>query len=211
MLNLLTEFYELKLTAQQITESSVSGVPQMIIKNVLIQKANTENRNKRIYPRPILEREVTKYIETMVNANRALGELDHSNENVVNLKNVSHNIKRIFWDGDGVYADIEILDSPEFPAGRIAAGLLRRGIPVGISSRGMGSVEEMSEGISMVADDFSLLTWDLVSFESTIGSNFSLNEGTSKQTPNKYAKIDNILREILCNHSSACSCMFDKK
>lgn len=135
----------------------------------------------------------------------------NSNENVINLKNVSHNIKKIWWDGDDVYGDVEILDGPEFPAGRIAAGLLRRKIPVGISSRGVGSVEQVDEGTSMVNDDFSLLTWDLVSFESTIGSNFALNEGYSVKKKRSYEALDEVIRDIICNHSGVCSCMFNKK
>lgn len=130
----------------------------------------------------------------------------NSQENVVNLKNVSHNIKKIYWDGDDVVGDIEILDSPEFPAGRIAAGLLRRQIPVGISSRGIGSVEEGRDGTSTVNDDFNLLTFDLVSYESTQGSNMMIQEGVSMILENKYKNIDDIIREIICNNAGYCPC-----
>jgi len=212
----LKEYYELVLSPQQLTEATSREGQPMILKKVLLQRANAKNRNGRIYPRPILEREVGKYAETMVQANRALGELDHSNENVVNLKNVSHNIKNIFWEGDDVYGDIEILDGPEFPAGRIAAGLLRRKIPVGISSRGMGTVEQLDENTMEVQDDYALLTWDLVSFESTQGSNMSLMEGLDHTLINTslhhFNRIDEIIHDLICENSGACSCMFgDKK
>jgi hypothetical protein len=123
----------------------------------------------------------------------------------VNLKNVSHNIKKIYWKGDDVCGDIEILDGDEFPAGRIAAGLLRRGIPVGISSRGMGSVQESHDGTVTVNDDFNLLTFDLVSFESTQGANLSLREGyeASKES---YTSIDRIVRDLICNNTGVCHC-----
>jgi len=178
MAELLTEYFQLKLNPQQINEAAGSKPGEgMFLNGVVIQRANAKNRNGRIYPEEILKREIDKYNDTMVKHNRALGELDHADSNVVNLKNVSHNIKKIYWTGDDVMGDIEILDGPEFPAGRIAAGLLRRGIPVGISSRGMGSVDEGRDGTVTVNDDFALLTFDLVSFESTQGANMSLREG----------------------------------
>lgn len=207
MTQLLTEYYQLILTPQQLNEASnnTPGQP-MLIMGVIIQRANAKNRNGRIYPEEILRREISNYDETMVKHNRALGELDHSEKNVVELKNVSHNIKKIYWEGDDVKADIEILDGPEFPAGRIAAGLLRRKIPVGISSRGMGSVDEARDGTLTVNDDFALLTFDLVSFESTQGANFSMNEGKRLVIGEQYKKVDDILREIICSHSGYCPC-----
>ena len=142
----------------------------------------------------------------MVRSNRALGELDHAESSVVNLKNASHNIKEIYWRGDEVYGDVEILDSPEFPAGRIAAGLLKRGIPVGISSRGMGSTEDLGNGVVKVNEDFNLLTWDLVSYESTQGSNMTLHESFSGQKNISEQRIDEIIRELICMNSGVCAC-----
>jgi len=129
----------------------------------------------------------------------------NSAESVVNLKNVSHNIKSIYWKGNDVVADLEILDAPEFPAGRIAAGLLRRKIPVGISSRGMGSVDEAKDGTVTVNDDFNLLTFDLVSFESTQGANMYLQEGKTISN-DKNSKIDSILKELICINAGYCPC-----
>jgi hypothetical protein len=204
---LLTEYYQIKLDNKQLNEA-VNGNPggPMILKGIIIQRCNAKNRNGRIYPKEVLKREVDKFVENMVNQNRGLGELDHSQDNVVNLKNVSHNIKKIYWDGDDVMGDIEILDSPEFPAGRIAAGLLKRGIPVGISSRGMGSVDESRDGTLTVNDDFNLLTFDLVSFESTQGANLSLNEGHSSNLIESYKRLDDVIRDIICNNAGYCPC-----
>jgi hypothetical protein len=204
---LITEYIQLRLNPQQINEAAGSKPGEgMILNGVVIQRANAKNRNGRIYPEEVLRREIDKYNDTMVKHNRALGELDHADSNVVNLRNVSHNIKKIYWSGDDVMGDIEILDGPEFPAGRIAAGLLRRGIPVGISSRGMGSVDESRDGTVTVNDDFALLTFDLVSFESTQGANMTLKEGYEVNLNKGLTNIDTILRDLICNNSGVCSC-----
>jgi hypothetical protein len=202
----LIEYYPLSIN--KIILESVNTQPgtPMLLPGIIIQRANSKNRNGRIYPKDVLKSQIDKYVENFVNHNRALGELDHSQENVVNLKNVSHNIKKIYWDGDDVFGNIEILDSPEFPAGRIAAGLLRRQIPVGISSRGIGSVDEGRDGTSTVNDDFNLLTFDLVSYESTQGSNMMIQEGVAMILENKYKNIDDIIREIICNNAGYCPC-----
>jgi hypothetical protein len=202
----LIEYYPLSIN--KIILESVNTQPgtPMLLPGIIIQRANSKNRNGRIYPKDVLKSQIDKYVENFVNHNRALGELDHSQENVVNLKNVSHNIKKIYWDGDDVVGNIEILDSPEFPAGRIAAGLLRRQIPVGISSRGIGSVDEGRDGTSTVNDDFNLLTFDLVSYESTQGSNMMIQEGVAMILENKYKNIDDIVREIICNNAGYCPC-----
>lgn len=207
MADILKEYYQIVLTPQQLNEAMdvVSGAP-MVIKKILLQKANTENRNRRIYPRVVLEREINKYNTDMVKTRRALGELDHTENMTVNLKNASHIITEMWWEGDDVYGNIEILDGEEFPAGRIAAGLLRRKIPVGISSRALGSVTE-ANGISMVNDDLALGCFDLVSYESTIGSTLNLNEGAGARNT-KYDRLDEIIYDIICNNSGACPCKF---
>jgi hypothetical protein len=207
MPDILKEYYQIVLTPQQLNEAmdTVSGGP-MMIKKILLQKANTENRNRRIYPRNVLEREINKYNNDMVKTRRALGELDHTENMTVNLKNASHIITEMWWEGDEVYGNIEILDGEEFPAGRIAAGLLRRKIPVGISSRALGSVTE-ANGVSMVNDDLALGCFDLVSYESTIGSTLNLNEGAVLKS-NKYDRFDQIIYDIICNNSGACACKF---
>jgi len=201
----LVEYFPITLSNQSLLESSQMGGP-MIIRGVILQRANAKNRNGRVYPMEVLKREIDKYMDTFVNQNRALGELDHSQENVVNLKNVSHKINKIYWNGNDVCGDVEILNDPEFPAGRIAAGLLKRKIPVGISSRGMGSVTEGKDGMSLVNDDFNLLTFDLVSFESTQGSNMMIQEGAKMLTENPYRKVDEIIKELICNNAGYCPC-----
>lgn len=201
----LVEYFPITVSNQALLESSQMGGP-MIIRGVILQRANAKNRNGRVYPMEVLKREIDKYTDTFVNQNRALGELDHSQENVVNLKNVSHKINKIYWDGNDVCGDVEILNDPEFPAGRIAAGLLKRKIPVGISSRGMGSVTEGKDGMSLVNDDFNLLTFDLVSFESTQGSNMMIQEGAKMLTESPYRKVDEIIKELICNNAGYCPC-----
>lgn len=212
MKKLLTEYYQFQLTPEQLTEatSAPSGAP-LILKKVLVQRADSKNRNGRKYPKAILEREISAYNDNFVKARRALGELDHCNENVVNLKNVSHLFTEMWWEGDDVYANIEVLNGPEFPAGRIMEGLIKRRIPVGFSTRGMGSVTELDENTVEVNDDFSLLCIDAVSYESTQGANYILQEGYQNNAENKYSKLDSIIHDIICNNSGVCSCMFDKK
>ncbi len=202
-MQVLTEYYKLDISPIKLTEAYKPG-EKMIIKNVVIQRANAKNRNGRVYPEGVLRKEIEEYNSNMVKQNRALGELDHSDSNVVNLKNVSHNIINIYWKGDDVMGDIEILDGDEFPAGRIAAGLLRRGIPVGISSRGMGSVQESHDGTVVVNDDFKLLTFDLVSFESTQGANLTLKEGY--EMAQSFQNIDTIIKDLICNNTGVCHC-----
>ena len=106
-----------------------------LVKGVL-QRASAENQNGRVYPKPILEREAKKYL-TFIKERRALGELDHPDSTVINLKNVSHNVREIHWEGDDLCGTVEILPTP---SGNILKELLKAGILLGISSRGMGSV-----------------------------------------------------------------------
>jgi hypothetical protein len=102
----------------------------------ILATCEVKNGNGRYYSRELWEREMDKYMEN-VNANRALGELDHPDSSIINLKNVSHNIKKIFWEQDNVMGVIEILPTP---SGNILKSLFENGIPVGVSSRGMGSL-----------------------------------------------------------------------
>lgn len=210
MSQILKEFIPLTISQQNLNEAmeTAPGSP-MLLKRVLLQKADAENRNRRIYPKPVLERVIDKYNNEMVKTRRALGELDHRTSMVVELKNVSHIITEMWWEDDSVYGNVEILDSEEFPSGRIAAGLIRRKIPVGISSRALGSVSE-ANGISRVNDDLALSCFDLVSYESTIGSTLNpLNEGFNPVN-NKFAKFDDVLYDIICNSTGICECKIGK-
>ena len=203
---LLTEHIPF-IVDRKIIEESISRNTPLIVKGV-IQRAEAKNQNGRIYPKEILEREIEKYIEGPVKESRALGELDHPESSVINLQNVSHNITKVYWDGDDVMGEVEILSTP---AGNILKELFRNGITVGISSRGMGSVKDnMSEGIVEVQDDFELLCWDFVSTPSTHGAYMSpvgraLQEGVKTPTY-QYNKINNIIRDIICDNTGMCKC-----
>ena len=169
----------------------------------IIQRAGVKNHNGRIYEQKILEREIKKYVDGPVREKRALGELDHPESSVINLNNVSYNIVEVTMKGNDVHGVVEVLTTP---AGNILKELFRCGITVGISSRGMGSVEENSEGILMVQEDFDLLCFDFVSTPSTPGAYMTpINEGVS--TPSSdYTKVHNIIRDIICDNTGVCKC-----
>lgn len=171
-----------------------SGLP--LVEGILAT-AEVKNGNGRYYSKRIWDREIKKYMSS-VKENRAVGELDHPESTVINLKNVCHNIKDIWWDGDHIMGKIEILPTP---SGNILEALIKSGITVGVSSRGMGSVRQMGETLE-VQDDFELLCWDFVSTPSNPGSWMTpLNEGLNK-TLKSYSKANEIIREILCAHGS---------
>ena len=204
---LLTEHIPF-IVDRKIIEESISRNTPLIVKGV-IQRAEAKNQNGRIYPKEILEREIEKYIEGPVRESRALGELDHPESSVINLQNASHNITKVYWNGDDVMGEVEILSTP---SGNILKELFRNGITVGISSRGMGSVKEnMSEGTVEVQDDFELLCWDFVSTPSTHGAfmaptSSGLNENKIKIPEYKYTNVNNIIRDIICDNTGMCKC-----
>lgn len=169
----------------------------VLVKGIL-QRAGAENQNGRVYPKPILMREAKKY-ETLIKERRALGELDHPDSSVINLKNVSHNIREIHWEGDDLCGTVEILATP---SGNILKELLRAGILLGISSRGMGSTKQLSGGSVEVNEDFELLGWDFVSNPSTHGAFMTpLTESTLKKIGTDvcgdFCKAQNLMREII--------------
>ena len=199
---LLTEYRSFKVD-KQLAEQAVKENKPLIVSGV-IQRAGAKNQNGRVYPKDILEREVQNYIDGPVAEKRAMGELDHPESSVINLQNVSHNINKCWWEGDDVMGEFEILNTP---AGNILKALFAAGLTVGVSSRGMGSVEEnLNEGTLEVQDDFELLCWDFVSTPSTHGAFVSpvgLNE--SKLPTYKYTKVNNIIRDIICDNTGICS------
>ena len=203
---LLTEYRPFQVN-QQLVEASIRDNKPLIVKGV-IQRAEAKNQNGRIYPKEILEREIQNYIEGPVRESRALGELDHPESSVINLQNVSHNITKVWWDGDDVMGEVEVLSTP---AGNILKELFRNGITVGISSRGMGSVKDnVNEGTVEVQDDFELLCWDFVSTPSTQGAFMTpkgraLQEGVKAPTY-QYNKVNNIIRDIICDNTGMCQC-----
>ena len=180
----------------------LSGSKNMVVEGI-VQRAEEFNHNGRRYPFEVLKREVDKYIDGPIAENRALGELDHPESSVINLKNASHNIKSLYWDGNDLMGRIEILPTP---SGNILMQLFANNITVGISSRGMGSVKQLGEGRVEVDDDFELLCWDFVSTPSTHGAFMkptTLNEGKTYQTF-KYGTINSILSYIICTQSGIC-------
>jgi len=188
-----------KIFPQSLTEAVKTEQGNLIVEG-LLQSARTENGNNRTYPKKVLAREVDNYKSGPIAENRALGELDHPDSSIINLKNVSHNIKDIWWDGDDVIGKIEILPTP---SGNILMELFKNGITVGVSSRGMGSLKPGSDGVQEVQDDFELLCWDFVSTPSTPGAYVApIQEGLNPNVfkPNKYSRVNEVITEILCNN-----------
>lgn len=181
---MLVEYLPLEYDRNLITEATASPNGTIRIKGVL-QRANAKNQNGRVYPKEILAREAQKYLEEFVSQRRALGELDHPESTVVNLRNVSHNIVEMHWDGDDLVGEIEILSTP---AGNIVKELMRNGIRLGVSSRGIGSVISMDESTVAVDEDFNLICFDIVSNPSTQGA--FLAEGVHRAV--HQGKIDRI-------------------
>ena len=200
---LLTEYIPFEVN-RQLAETTLKENRPLTIKGV-IQRAEAKNQNGRVYPKEILDREVQNYIDGPIADNRAMGELDHPESSVINLQNVSHTVKDCWWDGDDVVGKVEILNTP---AGNILKALFAAGITVGISSRGMGSVEEnLNEGTLEVQDDFELLCFDFVSTPSTHGAFMTpqnLSEGKIKLPEYKYTNVNNIIRDIICDNTGVC-------
>ena len=191
MKQVLIETQLFKTTPVSLTEGkSERGLP--LVEGILAT-AEVKNGNGRYYSRDLWNREIDKYME-LVRDNRATGELDHPESQVINLKNVSHNIKDMYWDGDNVMGKIEILPTP---SGNILKALIDSGITVGVSSRGMGSLEE-SGGVMEVQDDFELLCWDFVSTPSNPGSYMQTIKEGKENNINPYTKANSIVTEILC-------------
>tara|TARA_Y100000592_G_C5422878_1_gene294130 strand:- start:19 stop:630 length:612 start_codon:yes stop_codon:yes gene_type:complete len=195
-LKLLTEWTPLSYTAEMIKESKDSHGGKILLKGIL-QKSDTLNQNGRVYPRSILEREVRNY-QKFIRENRALGECDHPDSSVVELKNASHIIRDAYMDGDVCYGTVELLNTP---SGKILQSLVESGVTLGISSRGVGSTRREGD-TTIVQEDFQLICFDMVSEPSTPGA-FMMNEGKNVQTKDldkfftKTDRVDRIFNEIL--------------
>jgi hypothetical protein len=196
---LLIETQLFKPTGILLTEGKLSPRGNPITEG-LLATAEVENGNGRYYSKNLWERELNKFMQ-LVRENRAIGELDHPNTEVVNLKNVSHNIIDIWWEGKNIMGRVEILPTP---SGNILKTLLENKILVGVSSRGMGSLEQKGE-VMEVQDDFNLVCWDFISTPSNPGSwmnlKESLNESLNKNW-NKYKNVNSIITDILCSHGN---------
>ena len=154
-MKLIAEYVEQDIGV--IVEKNESGEKQYAIEGVFAQ-AEQKNRNGRIYPKPIMEKAVDKYVQTQVSQKRAVGELNHPDGPTVNLDKVSHLITALEWKGNDVVGKAQILDTPN---GKIVKGLLDGGVRLGVSTRGMGSLENRG-GTMYVKDDFILNTVDIV-------------------------------------------------
>jgi hypothetical protein len=194
MKNLLIDYITFDVTPQMVAESMEKNGGRLIVHGVL-QRAEAKNQNGRVYPRPILEREVEKYLTESVKQRRALGELDHPDSSIINLNNVSHNIIDMEWKGNDLVGKVEVLTTP---AGNILRELFRAGIKLGISSRGMGSVKQLDERTVEVQDDFELIAFDFVSNPSTHGAFLHpMNESAGHRFVDKYENVNKIITDIL--------------
>jgi hypothetical protein len=187
--------FEFKRTS--LNESLKDG---KLLVNGVLQRADAKNQNGRVYPEDILKREANKYMDNFVKQRRAMGELDHPESSVVNLKNVSHNIVDMGWDGKDLVGTVEILPTP---SGNILRDLLQSGILLGISSRGLGSVKkDMRENADVVQDDFDLIAFDFVSNPSTQGAFMypqgKINESIDQKIIiNPYSNVERLIHNIL--------------
>jgi hypothetical protein len=197
MKQVLIETIPFSVSPQQLHEGVKAPSGNPLVEGILAT-AEVKNGNGRYYPKDLWEREIDKYM-SCVKENRATGELDHPDSSIISLKNVSHIIRDIQWNGDKVIGKIEILPTV---SGNILKALIENNVMVGVSSRGMGSLKPLGEGTMEVQDDFELVAWDFVSTPSNPGSYMhlvkeGLNEGIERQ-PSQYVKVNSIITDILC-------------
>jgi hypothetical protein len=193
---LIREFYELcsgGVCQDLLTEEEKKDIKEnnAVYLSGVMQRCDEKNGNGRIYPGKILRREVQNYMD-VVKENRGCGELDHPEDSVVNLKNASHMVKSLWWEGNDLLGKIKVLSTP---AGKILESLINDGVKLGISSRGLGSVSESNQG-TIVEDDFQLICFDIVSEPSTQGAFMMMNEAKTKSFTKK-DKINNLLNNII--------------
>ena len=193
-----TPFHIAKL--QPITEGKDSNDGRMRVRGKL-QEADTKNGNNRVYPLETLRKQVDQYVKGPIASKTSTGELDHPESSIINLSNVSHLIHKIWWEGNNVMGELIILNTP---SGKIAQEIITAGIPLGISSRGMGSVRQIGETVE-VQDDFELLRWDLVSVPSTPNAYMSLAESKQYNFTDKYDKVNSLITEIICTQTGVCA------
>jgi len=204
---LLQEYFELcpegRCPVHILSESEKKNVMEGAVYLVgICQRAGTKNGNGRVYRKETLQREVENY-QKAIQERRSLGELDHPDDSVINLKNASHLVTKMWWDGDSVMGKIEVLNTP---SGDILKALVKSGVKLGISSRGMGSVKQ-EKGQTMVEDDFQLICFDMVSEPSTPDAYMSPTKGASSANldpeinmymkENKHNKVDDLIDSIL--------------
>jgi len=202
MVKLLKELNDFTYDHEEVKKASEEGGP-LVVTGVL-QRADVLNQNGRIYPHDILAAQLEVYKE-LVKERRAVGELDHADEPVVNLKNASHVITDVWMDEEGtVKGKVEVLD--KLPMGKILKSLFEANIKVGISSRALGSVSAEDDG-DVVQDDLHFICWDFVSEPSTPGA-WMMKE--AKEYTNKELK-EIISRQDRVNWAASEILSFHKK
>jgi hypothetical protein len=181
------------LIETRLFEAKLKETNGKLLVSGVLQRAGAKNQNGRVYPKPILQRELKQY-QQLIDERRALGELDHPDNSVVSLQNVSHNVVEVGWEGDDVVGTVEILPTP---SGNILKELFKSGIKLGISSRGMGSVKDGDNGLE-VQEDFNLIAFDFVSNPSTHGAFLSpVNESANQEVCDIYCKTEDIISNII--------------
>ena len=204
MKQLIVDYLPFEIKQEQINESMKENDGKLVVRGVL-QRAESKNQNGRIYPKEVLVREAKKYHKEFIKQSRAMGELDHPESSVVNLANVSHNIKEMHWEGDNLLGEGEVLGTP---SGNILKELFKSRLKLGISSRGMGSVETVSEAGEQsqeVQPDFELIAFDFVSNPSTHGAfMYPMSEGVTNDVEipagracGAYCKVESIVNDIM--------------
>lgn len=194
MKQVLIETIPFSVSPIQLNEGMKAPSGNPMVEGILAT-AEIKNGNGRYYPKELWQREIEKYSQT-IRDNRATGELDHPESSIISLKNVSHIIREVYWNGDKVIGRIEILPTI---SGNILKALIENNVQVGVSSRGMGSLKEINEGTLEVQNDFELLCWDFVSTPSNPGSYMHLvKEGLEPTKTTNYNKVNSIITEILC-------------
>ena len=205
MRQLIVDYLPFEVKPEQINESLKENDGKLIVRGVL-QRAEAKNQNGRVYPKDILHREAKKYHKEFIKQSRAMGELDHPESSVVNLQNVSHNVKEMHWEGDNLLGEVEVLSTP---SGNILKELFKSGIKLGISSRGMGSVETVSEAngeqSQEVQPDFELIAFDFVSNPSTHGAfMYPMQESVNNDIEipagracGDYCKVESVINDIM--------------
>jgi hypothetical protein len=201
----LIEYLPFQPLPKHLNEARVNPRAPFLVSGK-VQAANKPNANHRIYDYDILQKQVQLYMEGPVTEKRALGELDHPESSVINLKNVCHNITKLWWQDKDLYGEFEILDTP---SGNILKQLFLAGINVGVSSRAMGSVTPIGEGLVQVEDDLELICWDFVSTPSTFGAYVKPVGGLHESYNPALAapredKISRLISDIICTQSGVC-------
>lgn len=203
--SLLLEYIPFNVNTSLLREAIANN--QTVQVSGVLQRAGAKNQNGRVYPMDILKREADKYNEEFVKQRRALGECDHPDSSVVNLANASHHVIKMWWNGDDLMGEVEILNTP---SGNILKNIIASGITLGISSRGVGSIKEVftedKDKYLEVQEDFELIAFDFVSNPSTYGAFMNPLKESKIVVDDKTKKINGIVSQIICDIQGVCNC-----